>query len=64
MVMELQTPQPLDDLDQALAKPREGSRSCLFPETCGYPTVVKQITTDIAIGINNIPPFGAFLRED
>jgi len=65
MVMELQTLRSLDELNQALAKPsRERARSgCVFL-ICGYPTVVKQITTDIKIGIKNIPAFETFLRGD
>ena len=65
MVIELQALRSLDELKEALAKPRERARSCVFPDgTCGYHMVVNQITTDIAIGIKNIPPFQSFLRGD
>lgn len=66
MVMELQTLQSLDELDQALAKPRERPHSCLdlSSRACGYLLIVEQITTDITIGTKNILPFETFLRGD
>ncbi|KAF8806847.1 hypothetical protein BYT27DRAFT_7190542 [Phlegmacium glaucopus] len=64
IVFELQTLRSLHELNWALAAPPERPRSCLPPRSCGYTILVKQIVTDIAIGIKNIPPFGAFLREN
>ena len=64
MIRELQNLQSLDELGQALAKPRERLQTCPIPLDCGYCTVAKQIATDITIGTKNIPSFETFLRGD
>lgn len=60
IIKDLQSIQPLQDLNVALAEPRK-NLGCLSPSSCPYPAVMTDLCADILVKTKAIPSFSTFL---